>query len=299
MLQLMRTPVVSIFVCLVISPSSLRACTFAIESSERSITVAASSLAIEPRMSIVSGAADITSAAIPSGKPAGDVITDAAPRKGYYVTYIAMGFALITSILAILRALRKWSLAEALTEDTGNGVFKASISRLIALLGFVVIICIYLGTGCSVIYRILGGGSIGDLGGLGTFLVGAAALFTPYLANQIKGAVIGVANGPTGSSQATAPVITAFSPKGVQSGTPQVINITGSNLTQIQSAICTDQDGSEVPITSSSVNVQNAGAVQITVTMLAVRPAGSTYQSVLTLVTDTNQRIHAGTFTVS
>lgn len=115
------------------------------------------------------------------------------------MTYGAMGLVLTALLLGILRGLRGWSLSDALSEDSGNGVLKASVSRLIALLGFAVIICIYLGTGCGVIFRLLAGGDIANLSGLGSFLVGAAALFTPYIANQIKGAVVGVVNGPQAS----------------------------------------------------------------------------------------------------
>ena len=139
-----------------------------------------------------------------------------APQKGFYVTYGAMGIVLIAFLLAILRGLRGWSLSDALSEDSGNGVLKPSVSRLIALLGFAVILCIYLGTGCGVIFRLLAGGNIADLSGLGTFLVGAAALFTPYIANQIKGAVIGVVNGP----QPPVPGVGAGGMNGIQATAP-------------------------------------------------------------------------------
>jgi hypothetical protein len=223
----------------------------------------------------------------------------APPSYGFFVTYITMGVVLFALMIVIIKGLRNWSLGDALTEDMGNGVFKPSISRLIALLGFAVIICIYLGTGCSVIYRILSGGDITDLSGLGTFLVSAAALFTPYLANQIKSAVIGVVNGPSQSSPGAAPMVTAFSPMVVSSGVPQQITVTGSNLTQIQSAICTLQNGSEAPISSSSVNVLNGGAVEVTVTMPPPQPAQTPYQSTLSLLTNTSQRISCGSYTVN
>jgi hypothetical protein len=125
-------------------------------------------------------AAATTPPPIPMTAPAGNVnpptpenktnasSPTAAPSYGFWVTYAAMGFVLLTLTLMIIRGTRDWSLKEALSEDVGNAVFKASISRFIALLGFAVIISIYLGTGSSVIYRILGGGTVGDLTGLGT-----------------------------------------------------------------------------------------------------------------------------------
>jgi len=217
----------------------------------------------------------------------------AAPPYGFWITYSAMGVLLIVLSLAILRGLKNWSLSEALSEDG-----KASISRLLALLGFAVIISIYLGTGCGVIFRILDGGTVTDLGSLGTFLAGGAALFTPYIANQIKGAVTGVVNGPLPTSGAQAITATAFSPKNIKSGSPRTISISGTNLALIQGAICTDQNGAEHPLPSTSVNVLNAGAVEITLAMDPPQIAAAPYQSTLTLLTKDGQRIPVGNFTV-
>jgi hypothetical protein len=222
-----------------------------------------------------------------------------AENYGFWVTYGTMGALLFAILIAIVRGLKGWSLNDALSEDTGNGVFKASISRLIALLGFAVIICIYLGTGCGVIYRILGGGGVQDLSGLGTFLAGSAALFAPYLANQIKSAVIGVANGPTGSTPGGLPSVSSLSPNTISGGAAEKLTVTGSNLDQAQSAICTFQDGSESPIPAANVNILNAGAVELTVTMPAPKIVGSPYQSTFTLLTSGGQRISAGVCTIS
>jgi hypothetical protein len=180
-------------------------------------------------------------------------------------------------------------------DDSAIGGAKPSISRLIALLGFAVIISIYLGIGYSVVFRLLSGSSVGDLSGLGTFLLGAAALFTPYLANQVKSAVVGVASAQAGTVSVAAPSVTSLSPVVPSSG-PQVIIVTGTGFAQIQSAVCTRQDGGEI---SANVNVLTAGAVQVTVTLPAPTTAGTRYSSTLTLLTSTGQRIVAGQFTVS
>lgn len=232
-----------------------------------------------------------------AGTPGGQKKDDSAnpaPWWGFWVTYTAMGTLLIILSLAILRGLKGWSLSEALSEDG-----KASISRLLALLGFSVIISIYLGTGCGVIFRILGGGAVTDLGSLGTFLAGGAALFTPYIANQIKGAVNGVVNGPSSPGTTAASMVTAFSPKGIQSGNPQKISVTGANLLPIQGATYTSENGAESQLPTANVNVLNGGAVELTMTMASPQTPGTPYPSTLVLLTKDGQRIPVGSFMVS
>ena len=90
--------------------------------------------------------------------------------------------------------------------------------------------------------------------------MGGAALFTPYIANQIKGAVTGVVNGPVAPSGGPSVSATAFSPKTVQSGVPQKINVNGINLAQIQGAIYTLQGGAEHPLAATNINVLNSGS---------------------------------------
>jgi len=214
-----------------------------------------------------------------------------APTYGYWSAYGAMTGVLIIFFIATLIGLRQWPLKNALMDDSAVGGPKPSISRLIALLGFAVIISIYLGIGYSVVFRLLSGSAVGDLSGLGTFLVGAAALFTPYLANQVKSAVVGVAN-PQGGT--TPPSVVSLSPSAVTNGAPQIIIVKGTGLTEIQSAVSTRQDGTEIPIDAADINVLNDGALQATVTMPAPRPAGTTYSSTLTLITGGGQRITPG-----
>jgi hypothetical protein len=231
--------------------------------------------------------------------PATAVAGSPAPSYGFWMTYGAMTAVLIFFIIGMLIGLHKWSLRDALMDDSASGGPKPSISRLIALMGFAVLISIYLGIGYSVIFRLLSGGTVGDLSGLGSFLLGAAALFAPYLANQIKGAAIGVANAQAAASASSSGSVTSISPKSVPGGGPQMLTASGIGLAQVQSALCTLENGSESPIASASVNVLNAGAVQVSVTMPAPTMAGTPYSSMLTLVTNTGQRIVAGQYTVT
>ncbi len=239
-----------------------------------------------------------------TGAPPAAGAGSSAPSYGFWVTYGAMTAVLVIFIVVIVVSLKNWSLKDALMDDSANGGPKPSISRLIALLGFVVIISIYLGIGYSVIFRLLSGGAVGDLTGLGTFLVGAAALFTPYLANQIKSAAIGIANAQSAApssaaSSAPTATVTSISPNVVHGGAPQVLTATGAGLTTVQSAVCTLENGSESPIAPANVNVLNAGAVQVNVTMPMPVTAGKAYSSTLTLVTNGGQRVIAGQFSVT
>jgi len=138
-----------------------------------------------------------------------------APAYVFWAVYGATTVVLVIWLLAILLGLRHWSLKQALMDDSAIGGSKPSTSRLIALLGFTVIISIYLGIGYSVMYRLLSGSAVGDLSGLGTFLLGAAALFAPYLANQVKSAVVSFANAPP------TPAMADPSPKNVPSVQPR------------------------------------------------------------------------------
>ena len=161
--------------------------------------------------------------------------------------------------LAILRGLKNWSLSEALSEDG-----KASISRLLALLGFTVIISIYLGTGCGVIFRILDGGTVTDLGSLGTFLVGGAALFT-RIANQIKEPLTGMVNRSGRPEWRTNRFRHCFQPQDRSEwASTKNKRKSGINLAPVQGAIYTLQNGAEHPLAATNISVLNSGAVELT-----------------------------------
>ena len=120
----------------------------------------------------------------------------------------AIGFATLISLLLIyknMRASGKWSLSDALSEEVeisakdvngqpildSNGavikevVMKASSSRLIALLGSVAIMMLYIGAGLSVLYIFASGGGVPkETKEFTTFFLYGMVLFAPYVVNK-------------------------------------------------------------------------------------------------------------------
>ncbi|MGV3550807.1 hypothetical protein [Rhizobium sp.] len=120
----------------------------------------------------------------------------------------AIGFATLISLLLIYKNMRdsgKWSLSDALSEEVelsardtdgkqivaGDGtvikeiVMKASSSRLIALLGSVAIMMLYIGAGLSVLYAFASGAGVPkDTGEFSKFFLWGMVLFAPYVVNK-------------------------------------------------------------------------------------------------------------------
>jgi hypothetical protein len=134
-----------------------------------------------------------------------------APAKNFI--YFIVFFVVIASFLAVLfvcRALNcsKWSLADALSEEvevtmttTANNVTNpvlgasgtplmstelcASSSRLVALMGMVVILMMFIGFGATMLFSFAKTGNIpSSASGVIKFLVGGLTLFAPYVVNK-------------------------------------------------------------------------------------------------------------------
>lgn len=90
----------------------------------------------------------------------------------------------------------KWSLGDALAEESSEQpkiivdrksvIMVPSVSRLIALIGLLVIIVLILEIGYAAAWHLFVCGTVPDLSGIKGFLVAMAALFTPYIVNQIR-----------------------------------------------------------------------------------------------------------------
>lgn len=134
----------------------------------------------------------------------------ATPTAVFWALFAAMTLILCVGLLAFVRTLTRdkdWSLADAMSGPDG----KPSSSRLIAFLGFLVMVVVILGIGYSSIWAFLQTGQLPTLSGASTFLLACAGLFAPYFANQIGLAV----GGPSPAQTTLAPVV-------VQSGIPTV-----------------------------------------------------------------------------
>ncbi len=105
---------------------------------------------------------------------------------------IVLVVVLIVS-LSIFSFMGKWSLADALSEESSvqpnpNEVkMVASSSRIIALVGLMGILTVVLGIGYSIVWNLYTGEATNlHLDEIRKFLFGAATLFAPYLANQLR-----------------------------------------------------------------------------------------------------------------
>ena len=124
-----------------------------------------------------------------------------------------VGFVVMLSINATLRVNTKWSLADALSEESdlpildANGAptigpdgkvitaprLVASTSRLIALMGLIGILMLYLAFGAIVIYYFgMGQGIPKGLADVQNYLLAGLTLFAPYVVNKFAGVFDGL-----------------------------------------------------------------------------------------------------------
>jgi hypothetical protein len=115
------------------------------------------------------------------------------------VVYALTFIGIIGAINALARrpaapGERGWRLSDALSEEgdiTGPGggkqtVMLASSSRLIALLGMIVIMALFLGVGTVVIWDLAESNTTPALDGILRYFLAGAGLFIPYSINQIR-----------------------------------------------------------------------------------------------------------------
>lgn len=171
----------------------------------------------EPAASASPGTAAVTAAVAAAGTPLADNCRTMGPALVSLVCACVF-LGSLAVMVGIFRALRKqgWSLANALSEptrllipdqagwsnsqgdrqavDAGGGgpvtslqLMEASSSRLIALLGSVAILLLYLGFGVFTLFDFgLTCNLPATLGTITNFLYAGLALFAPYVANKIS-----------------------------------------------------------------------------------------------------------------
>lgn len=120
------------------------------------------------------------------------------------------GFISLKYIMSALSNSKKWSLADALSEEAsvvsleadGNGGFRprldadgkpimitelrASSSRMIALVGMILILLMFLGFGIFAMYSFAKTGVMPSTDNIVNFLIAGMTLFAPYLVNQFS-----------------------------------------------------------------------------------------------------------------
>jgi hypothetical protein len=142
------------------------------------------------------------------------VVNQAAPGLPFQPNDILVWIIIVLVLVSVLLALvwlrnamtkSTWSLSDALSEEadvawitadglktdaTGKPVtmseLRASTSRLIALLGAIVILFLFLGFGAFVLYQYGTTGAMPPVGDILKFLAGGLALFAPYAVNKLS-----------------------------------------------------------------------------------------------------------------
>jgi hypothetical protein len=98
---------------------------------------------------------------------------------------------------------KNWNLGDALSESetlkdkngdilmdsNGNPIFAKSASRLIAFVGFFVIIFWLMGMSTPTLYHFACTGEVPKLNDVSTFLIAQAGVFAPYIANKLVSAI--------------------------------------------------------------------------------------------------------------
>ena len=185
----------------------------------------------------------------------------------YWLTFVIITVFLGLAFLLVRKALISsswWSLADALSEEAGNqGVLPvgqrpemvASSSRLIALLGLLVLLALFLGVGYSILWALYTGNSLPNISDLTSFFLSGLALFSPYAFNQVKEAFTAFgASSPMHSSSRLS--VTALSPNTGPSTGGTLVTITGAGF----------MAGARVSFGGTSVSPAGLNSTSISVT---------------------------------
>ncbi len=185
-----------------------------------------------------------------------------AYNEAFWVITIALlviGGAILLGLI-VAWANGSWSLGTALSEEAAvqpkevsslaDVIMVGSTSRLIALVGLLGILTIVLGVGYSVVWNLFVAGKSPDLAYVKSFLFGAASLFAPYLANQVR-AAFDQSPAPTPAPQDASELsITGVIPGSPQSdsGTQQ-LTLTGRGFATGLTAMLADPEGTQTAVT--------------------------------------------------
>jgi hypothetical protein len=132
----------------------------------------------------------------------GGVTFSVAPGSVFWAAFVIMTFLLLMLFLIVAMGLVRstdWHLGDAASEEAGNQpstlpvgtkpLMVASASRLIALLGLLVIMVIFLGFGYYLLYAAFASKlETTNVKPIVYFLFSGATMFAPYLANQLQSA---------------------------------------------------------------------------------------------------------------
>jgi hypothetical protein len=150
-------------------------------------------------------------AAIDAAHHAADMEGKAVKMFCWVAGFTSILLLLMLAVVGIGLARGHWSLREALSEKPlvrpkqGEPILLPSASRFIALIGLLAIVTILLGVGYAIIWNLLIYHKPPDsLSEIQSFLLAAASLFAPYIANQLRAAFqTPPGEKPTGEAGAT------------------------------------------------------------------------------------------------
>lgn len=118
-------------------------------------------------------------------------------------TFVGVSLFFLISVIVSIIKLRKdpsWKLSDALSEKTDTAIGApptpavASSSRLIAFMGMLAMLSVFMGFGLYMLWALFTGDVTkldGNVKSAGTYLLYGAALYAPYAFNQIKEAMKG------------------------------------------------------------------------------------------------------------
>ncbi len=146
------------------------------------------------------GLGDVALAQDPSKVPVPGTTDPKTPEAWFVYTVIGIVLGgILLSVASIKTAIAhsNFSLSDALSEEvtvTENGVqitkMVGSVSRVIALMGGVVLVLMFVGFGSFVMYQYAMGSTIAaSLDALKTFMTTGLTLFAPYAVNKVSGLV--------------------------------------------------------------------------------------------------------------
>lgn len=173
----------------------------------------------------------------------------------------------VISLLGTVIALRRtldWRLGDALREDG-----KPSTSRLIAFLGLLVLMVIYVGIGYVAVWRVLNNQPVPDIS---SFLLSGLTVFAPYIANQVKQMVQGAASSPAAGGSAPPPTpakvppkVISVTPNSVSPAVSTQVTVTGSGFDPKASVVITTPGAPVTP----SITAISQNQIQLSLTMPA------------------------------
>jgi hypothetical protein len=221
-----------------------------------------------------------TSVRVSAGIPDPNAVAQYKTTSGIITLLLFAAMLAILVSLCISAGFKKWSLGDALSEESGvqpagvtdkaHVIMVASSSRLIALVGLVGILTTILGIGYAIIWRLFVYGAAPNLGTVQNFLFGSACLFAPYLANQLRGIFSDRAEAAAGAKAAEKPQpagassITSVVPVDLAAApAPRAVSITGSGFQKGVSVTLTAPDDTSQTIVGANVTYSSPALIAV------------------------------------